>query len=128
MEPQRVWLDLFPAASGLPQDGQNCGAVVFHMLLECLPQADTLGVAAPTHKHHIQMLPDMVQPCFGVIVSNATVGAKGDLPPLPSHHQGYPSQARPSVKARQHELLVHAEGNVWGYDRHQAGRLSRPKG
>ena len=53
------------------------------MLLECLPQADTLGVAAPTHKHHVQMLPDVVQPCLGVIVSNATVRAKGDLPPLP---------------------------------------------
>ena len=23
-------------------------------------QADTLGVAAPTHKHHVQMLPDVI--------------------------------------------------------------------
>ena len=44
----------------LPQDGQNGRAVIFHMLLEGLPQADTLGVAAPTHKHHVQMLPDVV--------------------------------------------------------------------
>ena len=55
-----VGLDLSPAAPGLPQDGQNGRAVIFHMLLECLPQADTLGVAAPTHKHHVQMLPDVV--------------------------------------------------------------------
>ena len=60
MEPRIVGLDLFPAASGLPQDGQNGRAVSFHMLLESLPQADTLGVAAPTHKHHVQMLPDVV--------------------------------------------------------------------
>ena len=59
-EPRIVGLDLFPAAPGLPQDGQNGRAVIFHMLLECLPQADTLGVAAPTHKHHVQMLPDVV--------------------------------------------------------------------
>ena len=62
MEPQIVGLDLFPAASGLPQDGQNGRTVVLHMLLEGLPKADTLGVAAPTHKHHIQMLLDMIQP------------------------------------------------------------------
>ena len=60
MEPRLVELDLFPAASGLPQDGQNGRTVIFHMLLEGLPQADTLGVAAPTHKHHVQMLPDVV--------------------------------------------------------------------
>ena len=48
-EPRIVGLDLFLAAPGLPQDGQKAGAVIFHMLLECLPQADTLGVAAPTH-------------------------------------------------------------------------------
>ena len=59
-EPRIVGLDLSPAAPGLPQDGQNGRAVIFHMLLECLPQADTLGVAAPTHKHHIQMLLDVV--------------------------------------------------------------------
>ena len=46
-EPRIVRLDLFPAASGLPQDGQNGRAVIFHMLLEGLPQADTLGVAVP---------------------------------------------------------------------------------
>ena len=46
-EPRIVGLDLFPATSGLPQDGQNGRAVIFHMLLEGLPQADTLGVAAP---------------------------------------------------------------------------------
>ena len=61
------------------------------------------------------------------MVSNATVGAEGDLPPPPTYHQGCPSQAPPYVKARQHELLVDAEGEVWGYDRHQAGRLGRPK-
>ena len=60
MEPRIVGLDLFPAASGLPQDGQNGRTVILHMLLEGLPQADTLGVAAPTHKHHIQMLSDVV--------------------------------------------------------------------
>ena len=54
-EPRIVGLDLSPAAPGLPQDGQNGRAVIFHMLLECLSQADTLGVAAPTHKHHVQM-------------------------------------------------------------------------
>ena len=59
-EPRIVGLDLFPAAPGLPQDGQNGRAVIFHMLLKCLPQADTLGVAAPTHKHYVQMLPDVV--------------------------------------------------------------------
>ena len=59
-EPRLVGLDLLPAASGLPQDGQNGRTVIFHMLLEGLPQADTLGVAAPTHKHHVQMLPDVV--------------------------------------------------------------------
>ena len=59
-EPQIVGLDLFPATSGLPQDGQNGRTVILHMLLEGLPQADTLGVAAPTHKHHIQMLSDVV--------------------------------------------------------------------
>ena len=59
-EPRIVGLDLFLAAPGLPQDGQNDRAVIFHMLLECLPQADTLGVAAPTHKHYVQMLPDVV--------------------------------------------------------------------
>ena len=59
-EPRIVGLDLFPAASGLPQDGQNVRTVILHMLLECLPKADPLGVAAPTHKHHIQMLSDMV--------------------------------------------------------------------
>ena len=32
------------------------------MLLEGLPKADTLGVAAPTHKHHIQMLSDVISP------------------------------------------------------------------
>ena len=47
MEPRIVGLDLFPAASGLPQDGQNGRTVIFHMLLEGLPQADTLRVAAP---------------------------------------------------------------------------------
>ena len=94
-EPRIVGLDLFPAASGLPQDGQNGRAVIFHMLLEGLPQADTLGVAAPTHKHHVQMLPDVIQPRLGVIVSNATVWAEGDLPPLPTYRQGCPSQARP---------------------------------
>ena len=47
-EPRIVGLDLSPAAPGLRQDGQNSRAVIFHMLLECLPQADTLGVAAPT--------------------------------------------------------------------------------
>ena len=31
---------------------------------------------------------------LGVIVSNATIWAKGDLPPLPTYHQGRPSQAR----------------------------------
>ena len=36
-EPSLVGLDLFLAASGLPQDGQNGRAVIFHMLLECLP-------------------------------------------------------------------------------------------
>ena len=60
MEPRIIGLDLFPAASGLPQDGQNGRTVILHMLLEGLPQADTLGVAAPTHKHHIQMLSDVV--------------------------------------------------------------------
>ena len=60
MEPRIVGLDLSPATSGLPQDGQNGRAVVFHMLLEGLPQTDTLGVAAPTHKHHVQMLLDVV--------------------------------------------------------------------
>ena len=55
-----VGLDLSPATPGLPQDGQNGRAVIFHMLLEGLPQADTLGVAAPTHKHHVQVLPDVV--------------------------------------------------------------------
>ena len=59
-EPRIVGLDLFPAASGLPQDGQNGRTVILHMLLEGLPKADTLGVAVPTHKHHIQMLPDVV--------------------------------------------------------------------
>ena len=59
-EPRIVGLDLFLAAPGLPQDGQNGRAVIFHMLLECLPQADTLGVAAPTHKHYVQMLLDVV--------------------------------------------------------------------
>ena len=33
-EPRIVGLDLFPAASGLPQDGQNGRAIIFHMLLE----------------------------------------------------------------------------------------------
>ena len=56
-EPRIVGLDLFLAAPGLPQDGQNGRAVILHMLLECLPQADTLGVAAPPHKHYVQMLP-----------------------------------------------------------------------
>ena len=56
----RGGLDLFLAAPGLPQDGHNGGAVIFHMLLECLPQADTLGVATTTHKHNVQMLPDVV--------------------------------------------------------------------
>ena len=59
-EPRLVGLDLFPAASGLPQDGQNGRTVILHMLLEGLPKAGTLGVAAPTHKHHIQMLSDVI--------------------------------------------------------------------
>ena len=59
-EPRIVELDLFLTASGLPQDGQNGRTVILHMLLECLPNADTLGVAAPTHKHHIQMFLDVV--------------------------------------------------------------------
>ena len=126
-EPRIVGLDSFPAASGLPQDGQNGRTVILHMLLEGLPQADTLGVAAPTHKHHIQMLSDVIQPRLGILVSNATVGAEGDLPPLPTYRQGCPSQAPPHVEARQHELLVDAEGEIWGHDRRQAGRLGRPK-
>ena len=56
-EPRIVRLDLFPATSGLPQDGQNGRTVILHMLLERLPKADTLGVAAPTHKHHIRFSP-----------------------------------------------------------------------
>ena len=95
-------------ASGLPQDGQNGRTVVLHVLLECLPKADTLGVAAPTHKHHIQMFSDVIQPRLGVFVSNAAVGAEGDLPPLSIHHQGCSSQAPPHMEARQHELLVDA--------------------
>ena len=95
MEPRIVRLDLFPAASGLPQDGQNGRTVILHMLLEGLPKADTLGVAAPTHKHHIQMLSDVIQPHLGILVSNATVGAEGNLPPLPTYRQGCPSQATP---------------------------------
>ena len=126
-EPRTVGLDLFPATSGLPQDGQNGRTVILHMLLEGLPKADTLGVAAPTHKHHIQMLSDVVQPRLGILVSNATVGAEGDLPPLSTYRQGCPSQAPPYVEARQHELLVDAEREVWGHDRRQAGRLGRPK-
>ena len=46
-EPRIVGLDLFLAAPGLPQDGQNGRAVILHMLLECLPQADTLGCGSP---------------------------------------------------------------------------------
>ena len=41
------------------QKGKD-NTVILHMLLEGLPQADTLGVAAPTHKHHIQMLSDVI--------------------------------------------------------------------
>ena len=118
-EPRIVGLDLFPATSGLPQDGQNGRTVVLHMLLEGLPKADTLGVAAPTHKHHIQMLSDVIQPLLGIFVRNATVGAEGDLPPLSTYRQGCPSQAPPHVEARQHELLVDAEREIWGHDRGQ---------
>ena len=60
MEPRIVGLDLPLATSGLPQDGQNGRTVILHMLLEGLPQADTLGVAAHSHKHHIQMFSDMI--------------------------------------------------------------------
>ena len=122
-EPRMVGLDLFPAASGLPQDGQNGRTVVLHMLLEGLPKADTLGVAAPTHKHHIQMFSDVIQPCLGILVRNATVGAEGNLPPLSTYRQGCPSQAPPYVEAHQHELLVDAKREIWGHDRHQAGRF-----
>ena len=108
MEPRIVGLNLFPATSGLPQDGQNGRTVVLHMLLEGLPKANTLGVAASTHKHHIQMFSDVIQPGLGVFVCNATIGAEDDLPPLSTYHQGCPSQAPPHVKARQHELLVDA--------------------
>ena len=31
---------------------------------------------------------------LGIIVSNATIWAKGDLPPLPTYRQGRPPQAR----------------------------------
>ena len=47
-EPRIVGLDLFLAAPGLPQDGQNGRAVIFHMLLECLPR-QTLLVWQPPH-------------------------------------------------------------------------------
>ena len=93
------------------------------MLLEGLPKADTLGVAAPTHKHHIQMLSDVIQPRLGVLVSNTTVGAEGNLPPLSTYRQGCPSQAPTYVEARQHELLVDAEREIWRHDRRQAGRF-----
>ena len=126
-EPRIVGLDLFPATSGLPQDDQNGRTVVLHMLLEGLPKPDTLGVAAPTHKHHIQMLSDVIQPHLGVFVRNATVGAEGDLPLLSTYHQGCPSQAPPHVEAHQHELLVDAEREIWGHHSHQAGRFGRPK-
>ena len=107
-EPQTVRLNLFPAASGLPQDGQNGRTVVLHVFLEGLPKANTLGVAAPTHKHHIQMFSDVIQPGLGVFVCNAAVGAEGDLPSLSIYHQGCSSQAPPHVEAGQHELLVDA--------------------
>ena len=127
MEPRIVGLDLPLAASGLPQDGQKGRTVILHMLLEGLPQADTLGVAAPTHKHHIQMLSDVIKPRLGVLISKATVGTEGDLPPLPTYRQGCPSQAPPYVEAHQHELLVDAEGEIWGHDRRQGGGLADPK-
>ena len=107
-EPLTVGLNLFPAASGLPQDGQNGRTVVLHVFLEGLPKANTLGVAAPTHKHHIQMFSDVIQPGLGIFVCNATVGAEGDLPPLSIYHQGCSSQAPPHVEAGQYELLVDA--------------------
>ena len=66
-ETRIVGLNLFPAASGLPQDGQNGRTVVLHMLLEGLPKENNLGVAAPTHKHHIQMFSDVIQPGLGVM-------------------------------------------------------------
>ena len=47
-EPRIVGLDLFPATSGLPQDGQNGRAVIFHMLLEGCPR-QTLLVWQPPH-------------------------------------------------------------------------------
>ena len=46
------------------------------MLLECLPQADTLGVAAPTHKHHVQMLPDVVSPVSALSLVTPQYGQK----------------------------------------------------
>ena len=107
-EPRTVRLNLFPAASGLPQDGQNGRTVVLHVLLEGLPKANTLGVAAPTHKHHIQMFSDVIQPRLSIFICNAAVGAEGDLPLLSIYHQGCSSQAPPHVEALQHELLVNA--------------------
>ena len=56
-------------------------------------------------------------------VRNATVGAEGDLPPLSTYRQGCPSQAPPHVEARQHELLVDAEREIWGHHSRQAGRF-----
>ena len=41
------------AASGLPQEGQNARAVVFHVLVQHLAMMVDLGLATPTDEHQV---------------------------------------------------------------------------
>ena len=89
--------------------------------MQSLPMREALGVATPTNKKEVEVLPHVAEGGLRVLIDNSTVWTEGQLPALSTNANRLPHQALMLVEVCQEELPVYAHAELWGYYSCQAG-------
>ena len=84
---------------GAVSDGRHRGTCL-HVFVESRSIEKASGKATSTDELEVEMLPHVAEGCFGVLVDDSTIRAKGKLPALPLNVERLPHEAHMSMEVR----------------------------